>query len=143
MERSRFIAKLIGPILIAGGIGMLFNTAVYKAMFEHGLHDHLLIYVTGVIALPVGLTVVIVHNTWRCDWTLIITLFGWLALIGAIVRMVVPQLVERYGSLLIACPNFFTIAGGIALLLGVLLSYFAYLNPPDLSPARGSSRRKR
>jgi hypothetical protein len=146
MERSRFIAKLIGPICIAGGAGMLFNTAVFKAMFERGLHDHLLIYIAGVIALTSGLAIVALHNTWQCNWTVLITLFGWLAIIGGIVRMVAPQFIEQLGERIIAGANFFVIDGWIAVLLGVLLSYFAYFDPPNLSPARaarGSSRRKR
>ena len=36
MERSHFLAKLIGPVFIVGGLGMLFNTAVYLA-FTRGL----------------------------------------------------------------------------------------------------------
>lgn len=146
MERSRFIAKLIGPICIAGGAGMLFNTAVFKAMFERGLHDHLLIYVAGLLALTSGLAILALHNKWECNWTVIITLFGWLATIGGIVRMVAPQLIERIGERIIAHPNFFVIDGWIAVLLGVLLSYFAYFDPPNLSPARaarGSPRRRR
>jgi len=63
MERSRFIAKLIGPICIAGGAGMLFNTAVFKAMFERGLHDHLLIYIAGLIALTSGLAILAMAGT--------------------------------------------------------------------------------
>ena len=146
MERSRFIAKLIGPICIAGGAGMLFNTAVFKAMFERGLHDHLLIYVAGLLALTSGLAILALHNKWECNWTVIITLFGWVATIGGIVRMVAPQLIERIGERIIAHPNFFVIDGWIAVLLGVLLSYFAYFDPPNLSPARaarGSPRRRR
>ena len=146
MERSRFIAKLIGPICIAGGAGMLFNTAVFRAMFERGLHDHLLIYIAGLLALTSGLAILALHNKWECNWTVIITLFGWVATIGGIVRMVAPQLIERIGERIIAHPNFFVIDGWIAVLLGVLLSYFAYFDPPNLSPARaarGSPRRRR
>jgi hypothetical protein len=146
MERSRFIAKLIGPICIAGGLGMLFNTAVFQSMFERGLHDHLLIYVAGLIALTSGLAIVNLHNRWQWDWTLIITVFGWLALLGGLVRMIVPQLVEQYGLRVIAHHTFFVMDGWIAVLLGVLLCYFGYLDPPNLSPARsarGSSSRRR
>ena len=143
MERSRFIAKLIGPVCIAGGLGMLFNTAVFRSMFERGLHDHLLIYVAGVIALVGGLTIVILHNRWQWDWTVIVTIFGWLAVIGGFVRMMAPQVVEQFGEDLLAHSNFFVIDGSIALLLGVLLSYFGYLDPPTMSPARGSSSRRR
>lgn len=145
MERSRFIAKLIGPVCIAGGIGMLFNTAVFKAMFEHGLHDHLLIYLAGFIALTLGLAIVVLHNKWDCDWTVIITVFGWLAVIGGLLRMIAPQLVEDYGLRLIAHHTFFVMEGWVDVLLGVLLCYFGYLSPPTLSAARAprASRSRR
>ena len=55
MERSHFLAKLIGPVFIVGGLGMLFNSTVYRAMFERALHDHMLIYLSGVLALVAGL----------------------------------------------------------------------------------------
>ena len=147
MERSRFIAKLIGPVCIAGGLGMLFNTAVFRSMFERGLHDHLLIYVAGVIALTGGLAIVNLPNRWQWDWTVIITIFGWLATIGGFVRMMAPQVVEQFGEDLLAHSNFFVIDGSVALLLGVLLSYFGYLEPPTLSHGRAPrvsrSRRRR
>ena len=148
MERSRFIAKLIGPICIAGGLGMLFNTAVFKSMFERGLHDHLLIYLAGLIALTAGLAIVVLHNRWEWNWTVIVTLFGWLAVIGGIVRMVAPQVIEQIGEQILAHPDFFIVDGSIAVLLGVLLSYFGYLDAPSLSPGRAArapsrSRRRR
>ncbi|HXX06458.1 MAG TPA: hypothetical protein VEJ43_00135 [Pseudolabrys sp.] len=138
MDRSHFLAKLIGPVCIVGGLGMLFNTAAYRAMFERALHDHMFIYLSGVIALTLGLAIVILHNDWKWHWPLIITIFGWLAVIGGILRMLVPQVVESYGLSLLSTPNFFTVDGGIALLLGIVLSYFGYLDPP-----RRSSRPRR
>jgi hypothetical protein len=113
-------------------------------MFERALHDHMLIYLSGVIALTIGLAIVILHNDWKWHWPLIITVFGWLAVIGGIVRMVAPQVVESYGLSVLSAPNFFVIDGGIAVLLGVLLSYFGYLDPPQLgAPARRSRSRRR
>ena len=142
MERSHFLAKLIGPVFIAGGLGMLFNTTLYRAMFERALHDHMLIYLSGVIALPVGLAIVAAHNDWKWHWPLIITIVGWLAIIGGIVRMVAPQVVEQIGLSVLAYRSFFIMDGGIAVLLGVLLSYFGYLGPPQLFPERAPARRR-
>ncbi len=142
MERSHFLAKLIGPVFIAGGVGMIFNSVVYRAMFERALHDHMFIYLSGVIALPVGLAIVATHNDWKWHWPLIITLIGWLAIIGGILRMVAPQVIEKIGMSVLSYPNFFTIDGGIAVLLGVLLSYFGYLDPPELFPERIPARRR-
>jgi hypothetical protein len=145
MERSHFLAKLIGPVFIVGGLGMLFNSAIFRVMFERSLHDHMLIYLTGVLSLPAGLAIVILHNRWKWHWSVIITVIGWLMVIGGIVRMLAPQLIEVYGLSLMNTPNFFIIDGGIAVLLGVLLSYFGYLDPPQLSAAahrQSNPRRK-
>jgi hypothetical protein len=140
MERSRFIAKLIGPVCIAGGIGLLFNADVHKAMFEHGLHDHLVIYLSGVISLTIGLAIVILHNRWGWHWPVIVTIFGWLGVIGGAVRMILPQAVEQMGAAFIAHPSFLVGDGIFAVLLGVLLSYFGYFDPPQV---HGASRRRR
>ncbi len=140
MERSHFLAKLIGPVFIAGGVGMLFNTAVYRAMFERALHDHMVIYLSGVLALVVGLAIVSVHNDWKWHWPLIITIIGWLALFGGVVRMVAPQVIEAIGLSVLSAPNFFIIDGAAAVLFGVLLSYFGYLDSSHLSPERASAR---
>jgi hypothetical protein len=142
MERSHFLAKLIGPVFIAGGLGMLFNTTVYRAMFERALHDHMLIYLSGVLALVAGFAVVIMHNDWKWHWPLIITVLGWLALIGGIVRMIAPQVIESFGLSVLSYSNFFTIDGGIAVLLGVLLCYFGYLDPQQLLSERAPARRR-
>jgi len=127
---------------------MLFNTAVYRAMFERALHDHMLIYLSGVTALTIGLAIVILHNDWKWHWPLIITVFGWLAVIGGVMRMLAPQLIETYGLSLLGYPNFFIIDGGVAVLLGVLLSYFGYLDAPrsaleETSPRHRSPPRRR
>jgi hypothetical protein len=142
MERSHFLAKLIGPVFIVGGLGMLFNTDIYRAMFQRALHDHMLIYLSGVLALSVGLAIIAVHNDWKWHWPLIITVVGWLALIGGTVRMLAPQAIEAAGLAVLSYPNFFIVDGGLAVLLGVLLSYFGYLDPPQLSPERARARRR-
>ena len=142
MERSHFLAKLIGPVFIAAGAGMIFNTVLYRTMFERALHDHMLIYLSGVIALPVGLAIVATHNDWKWHWPLIITLIGWLAIIGGILRMVAPQVVEQISLSVLSYPNFFVVDGGVAVILGVLLSYFGYLDPPELFPERAPARRR-
>jgi hypothetical protein len=141
MERSHFLAKLIGPVCIAAGLGMLFNGAIYRAMFERALHDYMLIYLSGVIALTIGLAIVILHNEWKWRWPLLITVFGWLALIGGVVRIIAPQAVETLGLTVLSHPDFFIIDGVIAVLLGVLLSYFGYLDPLQVINGRMSTRR--
>ena len=83
MPTSIFLAKLIGPVLLAIGVGLLVNSAAYRTMAEEGLRSRVLIYLTGVLTMTAGLAVVLNHSVWAADWRVIITLLGWLA-IGAV-----------------------------------------------------------
>jgi hypothetical protein len=42
MPTSIFLARLIGPVIVAIGIGLLANAAVYRKMAEEGLRSHVL-----------------------------------------------------------------------------------------------------
>jgi hypothetical protein len=41
-------------------------------------------YLSGLLSLLAGLAIVNLHNTWRADWRVIITVLGWLMTIGGI-----------------------------------------------------------
>jgi hypothetical protein len=141
MQRSIYLAKLIGPPFIVAGIGMLFNGAVYRAMSEQFLANPALIYLSGVIVLPVGIAIVLAHNVWTRDWQVIITIFGWLGVIGGVTRMLVPQLVQTIGATVIDRP-YVMVVGGIAVIaLGCVLSYCGYadLRITATSAASGSA----
>ena len=95
MIASRYLAKLIGPLFLVIGAGMLFNRQIYDAMVEQYLSNYALIYLSGLFGLTVGIMVVLAHNVWTPNWRVIITLFGWLLVVGGTVRVVYPQLVRR------------------------------------------------
>ena len=54
----------------------------------------MLIYLSGVLSLLAGLAIVIAHNRWSGGWPVIITVLGWLMVIGGVIRIVVPQVVQ-------------------------------------------------
>ena len=126
MLASRYLAKLIGPLFLAIGGGMLFNEHVYHAMVEQYLANYALIYISGLFGMTVGTAIVLAHNVWTPNWRIIITLLGWLMVIGGAARIVVPQFIQRVGgtmSHLAALP----IAGGaIMIVLGLVLCNFGY-----------------
>ena len=127
MLASRYLAKLIGPLFLAIGAGMLFNGRIYDAMGEQYLSNYALIYLSGLFALTIGLMVVLAHNVWTANWRVIITLFGWVLVVCGTIRIVFPQLVQKYGGgsilHLAALP---VIGGALVLVLGLVLSYFGY-----------------
>jgi hypothetical protein len=126
MATSVFLAKLIGPLFAAMGFGLLANQTVYRLMAEEFLHSHALIYLSGLIALVAGLAIVNVHNFWTRDWRVVITLLGWLSVIGGILRIVLPQFVASIGSAMFAQPGVPIVAGTVMLALGGFLAFKGY-----------------
>jgi uncharacterized membrane protein len=126
MQTSRFLAQLIGPVLLVIGIGMLANRAGYRAMAQEFLKSRALIYIAGLLALVPGLALVLTHNVWAADWRLIVTLLGWLAVIGGVFRIVFPQEVTRIGARMIARDDTLVVGGVVMLALGIVLSFYGY-----------------
>src|SRR2546421_370291 len=126
MATSTFLARLIGPVLLTIGIGLLVNSAAYRKMAEEGLRSRVLIYITGVITMTAGLAVVLAHSVWAADWRVIITLLGWLATIGGAVRIVCPQASERMGHWMLNHPQGLTVGAVFWLAIGAVLCFFGY-----------------
>jgi hypothetical protein len=126
MTTSRYLAKLIGPVFLAIGVGMLLNGRIYQTMGEQFLSSYALIYLAGLLALPVGIAIVLAHNVWAPDWRLIITVLGWLAVIGGAVRIVFPQFIQHVGGAVMHVAALPVIGGIIVLVLGLVLSFFGY-----------------
>lgn len=123
MDRSVFLARLVGPTLGTISVGMLVNLSIYENVIAEGLHPGILLYLSGLLSLLAGLAIVNLHNIWRPDWRVILTFLGWLMTIGGIFRIVVPELAVAVGS---------SIYGGrtstivVALLVGGLGAFLCF-----------------
>src|SRR5215467_9388742 len=81
----------------------------------------------GRIAHQSRLAVVRVHNHWAGDWAVLVTIFGWLLLIGGLVRMLFP--IWLAGMAATFSPSTGLIVGEavVFLVIGAFLSYKAYI----------------
>jgi hypothetical protein len=127
MQTSRFLAQLIGPTLLVIGLGMLANRDGYRAMAHEFLQSRALIYLAGLLALVPGLAIVLRHNVWALDWRVLITVLGWLSVVGGVFRLVFPQKVTRIGERMVASRGYMLVGGGVVLLLGVILAICGYV----------------
>ncbi|MGA2313009.1 MAG: hypothetical protein ABSF87_11675 [Xanthobacteraceae bacterium] len=126
MQPPVFIARLMGPYFVVAGIGMLLNQAAYAAMIAEFVHSNALIFISGVLSLPAGLAILNVHRAWTADWRVIVTILGWLAVIGGVLRLVLPQVTAMIGSTVYAGSAAVPIFAVIALVLGGFLSVKGY-----------------
>jgi hypothetical protein len=126
LETSVFLACLFGPVLAIIGAGMLFNAQHYLGMTREIMRSPALVFMIGHAALPSGLAKVLVHNIWVTDWPVLITILGWLGVIGGILRILMPQRIAAASHHAVANINVLRCAGLAWLLIGLLLSYFGF-----------------
>ena len=126
MRSSQFIARLLGPVLVVIGVSMLANGAEYRVMVNDFLKNPALIYIAGFLGLLGGLAIVNVHNSWKRDWPIIITVLGWLAIVGGAFRMLAPQAVASVGAAAMAQAWFVIAAAILFLAIGGFLSFKGY-----------------
>ena len=127
MANSVFLARLIGPLLLAVGIGIFVNGQVYRMLADEFLRSRALIYLSGLLTLTAGLALVLTHNVWRADWPVIITILGWLCVIGGAVRIIAPQGTERIGRPMLKYKHGLTIAAAAYVAVGAILCFFGYV----------------
>jgi hypothetical protein len=126
MERSHVIARLVGPVFAAIGIGMLTNQAGYREMAAQFITGYPFIYFSGILALVGGLAILNAHNAWTRDWRSLITALGWMMTFGGVFRIVAPQFVAFLGTAILAHNGFFLGAGVILLALGGFITFKGY-----------------
>jgi hypothetical protein len=123
---SKLIAGLIGPSMVALGCAMLINRELFPAIVDQISHDYGLILLSGILSLLAGIAIVRVHNVWSTSWQVVVTLFGWLAILGGLARMWAPQMAGPIANSFTASPVPLVIAGAVLVVLGGFLSYRAY-----------------
>lgn len=126
MENSIFLAKLLGPYCVIVAVGILLNLKTYQKVLEDFFKNPGLIYLGGVMALLFGLLIVLFHNVWTADWTVIITIFGWIGIIKGALLFIAPNTLSRWTEVYQKRTSPLVIHLGIVLGIGVFLTVKGY-----------------
>ena len=131
VQTSIIIARLIGPLFSVIGIGMIINTETYRQIGQQFLSTYAIIYLSGIIILLIGLTILNFHSRWTRDWRSAITAVGYILTIAGCWRLIAPQFVPFVGGAILANPNFFIGCGVVLVTLGGFLTYKGYVAPVE------------
>lgn len=82
------------------------------------------VYLSGTLMFVGGLVVVRVHNRWKRDWTVLVTLSGWFFLLLGLFRMFAAAAYQR-GSASTSATTFMVLEGILAA-LGLIMTVQAY-----------------
>lgn len=91
MSTSQFIAGLIGPVFLAIGTFIALRRGSFAEFTRAAVGDRPLIFLAGILLLIAGIAILQTHNIWAGDWRVIITIFGWLSIVGGLVRIFLPE----------------------------------------------------
>jgi hypothetical protein len=126
MSNSVFIARLIGPVMLVIGLAVLVNRRAFHELAEEFLASRALLFLSGLLIMPVGLAIVLTHNIWVADGRVMVTLFGWLNLIGGAVRLFAPAYVMQTGRAMLKRPYLMPMAAAIWIVVGSLFCIFGF-----------------
>jgi hypothetical protein len=123
---ATLIARLIGPLFAAVGVGMIVNATFYATAVGEGAHSPVLIAISGMATLLAGLAILNAHHAWTSDWRVLVTLIGWLFIIAGLLRLILPKFVETAAPAVYSGPAAEMVAGAIILVVGAILSFAGY-----------------
>ena len=126
--RTIYLGRLIGLYCLLIGLTMVAHKQATVEMVTALMHNPPAAWLAGILAVTAGLAIVLGHNVWSGGaLPVIVTLFGWVALLKGILFLLLPPEAEtgifiqtlRYERL-------FYMYTAISLLLGIYLTYRAW-----------------
>lgn len=85
-----------------------------------------MIHMGSFLSLVMWVSIVLVHNVWEISFALIITLFGWVNIVKAIIPLWFPDWTVMMTKKLPMSPGIVRIGGVVFVILAVLLYSVGY-----------------
>lgn len=125
MDTSILIARLFAVVYLAFALGLLFSGDYYRKELSKIMEDSSYKLWGGFMALVVGFLIVTYHGEWGNDWTVLVTLFGWLALVKGALLLVFPNSLDFFKPMLKA-DKINTFVSPLVLVMAIVFTYFGF-----------------
>ncbi|MEK9516494.1 MAG: hypothetical protein VWZ97_00590 [Flavobacteriaceae bacterium] len=127
MEISILIAKILGLSYLSLALGILFNTSYYRNELVKILDNSAILLYGGFLSIVLGLIIINYHNSWNDDWTTVITIVGYVALVKGMVLLIAPGSASLYKNNIFHPNNILKVLVPMLLVLGLLFGYFGFI----------------
>ena len=121
MELSFFLAKVMGIVFLAFGVGGLMRPHMIRDAVRDFDHESFARMALGCMAIALGIGIILTHSIWEYSWRGVITVFGWLVFIKGGLYMYAPKSMHRFTK------NYLGKEGTLRLFLFVIVILGAYL----------------
>ncbi len=126
MENSIFIARVFGLCYLIIGVGFIFNRKAFQRVMEDFCKNAALLFFAALFALVIGVVIILTHNVWVANWTVMITIIGWAGLIKGIWMIVFPDTVPKFMKAYQENKNLLIVHSVVVFILGVVLTFFGF-----------------
>lgn len=119
------IFQIIGIIYIAIALGLMINPSFYKKMISEMAQSSTILYLGGILALVVGYLLVTFYSVWAWEWSLIITIIGWMSLIKGLWMLIHPKSFVKIAKSMINTNVM--VVGIVAIVIGLLCAQLGFI----------------
>lgn len=123
MELSLFLAKVMGIVIAAFAVAGLVRPKIITDALRDFDHESFARLIAGCGAIVVGVAILLTHNIWVKDYRVVITLFGWTALIKGFSYLVLPKHAVTFTKNMLKTRAQMQVFLGACLILGLYLIY--------------------
>ncbi len=127
MCQTIFLAKILGLFITIIALFLLTRRDLFQHVALQVLNSSALVFISGCFSLLFGLYILLTCNAWKLDYSLIITLLGWLLTLQGFTRIFHPHFCVHIMKLLLEKQRYILIAW-VWLVLGLYLSWNGFTN---------------
>lgn len=95
MNTSMFIGKAFSFYIILTLIPMLFKAKNFKKTYNDLLASSVSTTSVGILTLILGIILVMNHNVWVKDWTVVVTILSWWLLVKGFLLVYFPNRIVK------------------------------------------------
>lgn len=127
MELTVFLSKIIGLTYVVMGFGMLLNQETYRKLFKEMLDSRAFLFLSGLMVMVIGFVMVMKHNIWDGGFAVLVTLFGWLALIKGVLILLFPDSMIDISKSFVKSEKNLQLYSFLIIAFGLIFSYFGFM----------------
>jgi predicted MFS family arabinose efflux permease len=122
MSLSNFVARCLAIIYLSAGVAALSGRITFSKIIEDFEKSPALTYISGFMAVVIGMILITFHNVWVKNWTTVITIIAWISLIKGIMLIAFPRFISLFKDMY---KNNF-IWGLVMIILGLAFGYLGF-----------------
>jgi hypothetical protein len=116
MNTQTFVAQFWGWLTLTVALILFIRPKVLHDVKRLIVENRAFGLAYGLMSLILGITSVLLHNIWELNWHVVITIFGWLALLKGIIVLAWPEISKntRYETRVLTTRIALVVVSGLA-----------------------------